>query len=73
MYVLVTNMDPMKVYLYHDGLVRFATTPYTNSPEHYSDKFVHLTNYSVNKNSKEFKYNTKHDEYRKVKHILFTS
>ena len=31
-YVLVTSFNPLKVYMYNDGLVRFATEPYSNDP-----------------------------------------
>ena len=27
-YVLVTSCDPLRIYVYKDGLVRFAVTPY---------------------------------------------
>lgn len=57
LYVLVTSMDPIKIYLYQDGLVRFATKPYSSNEEHFGDKFMHLTNYSVNKGSEDFEFN----------------
>lgn len=28
LYVLVTSFDPLKIYIYNDGLVRFASEPY---------------------------------------------
>ena len=31
-YVLVTSFNPLKVYMYKDGLVRFATELYNNDP-----------------------------------------
>ena len=32
-YVLVTSFNPLKVYVYNDGLVRFATEPYSLDPK----------------------------------------
>jgi tubulin polyglutamylase TTLL4 len=32
-YVLVTSYDPLRVYVYKDGLVRFATQKYSNNPK----------------------------------------
>ena len=31
LYVLVTSFDPLKIYLFRDGLVRLATVPYSTS------------------------------------------
>lgn len=48
-YVLVTSFNPLKVYLYSDGLVRFATELYNIDPKSMNHKYVHLTNFSINK------------------------
>ena len=53
-YVLVTSYDPLRIYVYDEGLVRFATEPYTNNQKDLKKKFVHLTNFSVNKRSENF-------------------
>eukprot|EP00929_Paragymnodinium_shiwhaense_P000082 TRINITY_DN10022_c0_g1_i1.p1 TRINITY_DN10022_c0_g1~~TRINITY_DN10022_c0_g1_i1.p1 ORF type:complete len:758 (-),score=152.55 TRINITY_DN10022_c0_g1_i1:224-2497(-) len=56
-YVLVTSFDPLRAYIYREGLVRFASKPYSVKKKHLSDAFRHLTNYSVNKFSKDFQEN----------------
>lgn len=56
-YVLVTGYDPLRVYVYNEGLVRFATEKYTLNPEDLKKRFIHLTNFSVNKKSENFKVN----------------
>ena len=43
----------MTIFLYNDGLVRLATEKYDPS-KNFDDPYVHLTNYSLNKNNKEF-------------------
>ncbi|NWZ42280.1 TTLL4 polyglutamylase, partial [Brachypodius atriceps] len=57
-YVYVTCYDPLRVYLFKDGLVRFASCKYSSSMESLSNKFMHLTNYSVNKKNAEYKSNS---------------
>jgi tubulin polyglutamylase TTLL4 len=62
-YVLVTSYCPLKVYLYNDGLVRFATEPYSNDPRSVNQKFMHLTNFSINKkNTAKFVKNNDHTD-----------
>ena len=56
-YVLVTSYDPLRIYVYNDGLVRFATEPYSLNPSDLKKRFVHLTNFSVNKRNENFKDN----------------
>lgn len=53
LYVLVTNFDPLKIYVYNEGLVRFASEPY-NIESIKSNVYAHLTNYSINKKSENF-------------------
>lgn len=52
-YVLVTSYDPLKVYLFREGLTRFATEKYSTNMNSLKKRFVHLTNYSVNKRNIE--------------------
>eukprot|EP00794_Sanderia_malayensis_P008006 gene8006-8865_t len=54
-YVLVTSCDPLKIFLYNDGLVRMGTTEYAPPTDSNLDcHFMHLTNYSVNKYNDAF-------------------
>jgi tubulin polyglutamylase TTLL4 len=53
-YILVTSIDPLVAYMYQDGLVRMATQPYSNNADTLKERFMHLTNYSVNKNAENF-------------------
>lgn len=46
-YVLITQMRPMKLYLYKEGIVRFSTDRYDNSQ--LKNVYSHLTNSSINK------------------------
>nr|XP_046233164.1 tubulin polyglutamylase ttll6 isoform X2 [Scatophagus argus] len=54
-YVLVTSCDPFSIFMFREGLARFCTTKY-NEPTHSNvdDVCMHLTNYSINKNSENF-------------------
>ncbi|ERE86605.1 tubulin polyglutamylase TTLL4 [Cricetulus griseus] len=56
-YVYVTSYDPLRIYLFSDGLVRFASCKYSPSMKSLSNKFMHLTNYSVNKKNVEYQSN----------------
>jgi hypothetical protein len=59
-YVLVTSFDPLRVYVYKEGLTRFATEEYTTSTNKKS-RFIHLTNYSVNKKNENWKANEQNE------------
>ncbi|KAM6934107.1 tubulin monoglutamylase TTLL4 [Xenentodon cancila] len=57
-YVYVTSYDPLRIYMFSDGLVRFASCKYSSSMKTLSNKFMHLTNYSVNKKNSEYQTNS---------------
>ncbi|XP_076161531.1 tubulin monoglutamylase TTLL4 [Ptiloglossa arizonensis] len=57
LYVLLTSVDPLRIYVYNNGLVRLATVKYVNHVSTLSNRFMHLTNTSVNKSSPNFKIN----------------
>ncbi|XP_054827177.1 tubulin monoglutamylase TTLL4 isoform X2 [Eublepharis macularius] len=56
-YVYVTCYDPLRIYLFKDGLVRFASCKYSASMKSLNNKYMHLTNYSINKKNVEYKAN----------------
>jgi tubulin polyglutamylase TTLL5 len=63
-YVLVTSVNPLEVFIYREGFGRFSTVPYTLDPNDKANKFVHLTNYSINKyNMKNYELDAKEKEF----------
>lgn len=49
-YVLLAGVDPLKVFVYHQGLARFATETYVApNKDNMDDICMHLTNYAINK------------------------
>ena len=53
-YVAVTCVDPLRVYVYKEGLVRLATERYTDAGKDLKRRCMHLTNYSVNSKTEGF-------------------
>uniref|UniRef100_A0A8D1ELN3 Uncharacterized protein n=1 Tax=Sus scrofa TaxID=9823 RepID=A0A8D1ELN3_PIG len=54
-YVLITSCDPLRIFMYDEGLARFATMPYVEpSHSNLDDVCMHLTNYAINKHSENF-------------------
>ena len=54
-YVLVFGVDPLRIYLYNEGLARLATEKYEAvNNNNMTDICMHLTNYAVNKFSGNF-------------------
>ena len=54
-YVLVFGVEPMRIFMFKEGLARFATDEYIGPTKGNLDNlFMHLTNYAINKNNDEF-------------------
>jgi|APSaa5957512535_1039671.scaffolds.fasta_scaffold21047_3 tubulin polyglutamylase TTLL4 len=53
-YVVVTCFEPLKIFMLKEGLVRFATQKYSNNPKLLEKRFIHLTNYSINKKADDY-------------------
>lgn len=54
-YALVTNLDPLCVFINEEGLARFCTEDYrAPNNSNIGNAFMHLTNYSLNKRSANF-------------------
>lgn len=72
-YVVITSFDPLRIYMYKDGLVRFATSKYSTSSKDLQKRYVHLTNFSVNKLSPNFVKNQNADseEASKWSHVAY--
>ena len=54
-YVLVTGFQPLRIYLYKEGLLRFAAEKYNLDLNSLENKFAHITNTAININHKLYK------------------
>jgi len=54
-YVLLSSVYPLKIYVYNEGLARFATEEYISPNSDNLDTLcMHLTNYAINKYNPNF-------------------
>ena len=54
-YVLVSSINPLRIYIFKEGMARFCTEKYQKPKNDNLDKiFSHLTNYSLNKKNENF-------------------
>ncbi|XKL61962.1 hypothetical protein PGB90_001795 [Kerria lacca] len=54
LYVVVTSYNPLLVYLYEEGMVRFATVKYDLKEKNLWNPCMHLCNYSINKHHSDY-------------------
>lgn len=65
-YTLITSLEPLRVFVYNEGLARFATSKYREpNTVNTSNVFMHLTNYSVNRHSRMFSHDHESGSKRK--------
>lgn len=56
LYVVIKGVDPIEAYLCEEGLARFCTQNYRKPDAmNMRNMYMHLTNFSLNKNSEKFK------------------
>ena len=53
-YIVVTCFEPLKAYIFKQGLVRLATQPYSTAKGSLKKRFIHLTNFSINKKAENY-------------------
>ncbi|XP_002065502.3 tubulin monoglutamylase TTLL4 isoform X1 [Drosophila willistoni] len=57
LYVILTSINPLRIYMYKDGLARFASVKYSSELSNLDERCMHLTNYSINKFSQNYSKN----------------
>lgn len=75
LYILVLSVDPLRIYLFKEGLARFSTDPYRQpTKKNLSNHYMHLTNYAINaKNKGKFIFNKNLDDADQGHKRTFTS
>jgi tubulin polyglutamylase TTLL6/13 len=54
-YVLITSVTPLRIWIYEEGLARFATSEYVSPVgSNLNNLYMHLTNYAINKDAENF-------------------
>ena len=61
--MLITSVTPIRIFVYEEGLARFATEEYVapigSNLDHLT---MHLTNYAINKGAQNFEQPKDHDD-----------
>lgn len=62
-YVVLKSLEPLEFHICKEGLARFSTVPYKRpTKKNIHESFMHLTNYSLNKRSKDFCHSEEENE-----------
>ena len=60
-YVLITGLKPLRIYLNKEGLVRISAEKFNLNEDNLDNNFIHLTNTGINKHSKEYIFSEDYD------------
>lgn len=72
-YVLIYGVEPLRIFVFKEGLARFATESYIGPQKNNLDNlYMHLTNYAINKGSNNFVKNNDVDDDGGSKRTLTT-
>ena len=55
LYILITNFTPLEAFIYKEGFARMSTVPFSLNPDKLHNKFIHLTNSSIQKHNQNSK------------------
>ena len=55
-YVLISGLKPLRIYINKEGLVRFASEKYSLNEKSFQNEFIHLTNTDINKKHRNYIY-----------------
>ena len=62
MYVMVLGINPLRIYVYRDGIARLAAVPYEKPGKgNLGNLNMHLTNFAINKDHENFEANVSAD------------
>jgi hypothetical protein len=50
-YVAVTSFAPLRIYVFPNGLTRICSERYTTDSESFNNRYIHLTNFDINKHN----------------------
>jgi len=61
-YVLIKSINPLKIFIYKEGMARFATVKFDRPKKsNMKNLCMHLTNYAINKKNPDFKSSNEND------------
>ena len=53
-FVLISGLNPLRIYLYQEGIVRIASEKFLITKSSIKNNFIHLTNFNINKLNKNY-------------------
>ena len=51
LYILITSFNPLEAFIYKEGFARLSTVPFSLNSDKLHNKYIHLTNVSIQKHN----------------------